>query len=348
MSEKIIVQNKIGNIITVVSCILLIGLFIVGYFVYKGMKDDNLKLRTEVTDFKQLTDSLVRSSTKWATKDDLKAQMKDMLSQEDLKAIQKDMAKIDSRLTAVGRLIGSIDKRIAVLEESDSEGPDNPDPTTCDDGTGRLVDTYEYTKNPQIKELEDSNLAPVAKVQFNAASDKPWDYEVYKRNFKLVTVVGKEDSGQLTFHHKLEYTVPDKDPNKTYNINILSSDYLQVPQKNKMFWLNPVLDVDFFCGGLVYGFASGPGRADTILSTGVDVGLSLSSYGETKADSLFRFFRLGVGYDAERRAGRLSVAPLLYNVGKPLPLLTNLYLAPMVAVDTAGGLTVNLGLGLQL
>jgi hypothetical protein len=114
-----------------------------------------------------------------------------------------------------------------------------------------------------------------------------------------------------------------------------------------MFWLNPTLDVAVFAGGTVYGFADGPGR-NSILSTGVDVGVSLSSYGETKADSVLKLFRIGLGYNMERQAGQLSVAPVTFNVGKPLPLITNLYIIPFVAIDTAGGLTLNLGLGLQL
>jgi len=346
MSEKIVVStSKFGAIMTFVIVALVMGLLVAGYFAWKSLREENLLLRSEVVEFKKLTDTLVRSSNKWATKDDLKLAVKELLTKEDLKQLEKDMDAIGSRLTAVGSTVGSIKRKVAALEASDRKGPENPNVEKCDDG--RLVDVHGYTKNPQLKELEDSNKAPVAEVQFDASKEKPWSYNVHQRNYRLVTIVGKKDSGQLTFHHKLEYTVPDKSKEKYYNVSLLSSDYLQVPLKNKMFWFNPILDVNFFAGGNVYGFAEGPGRSDSLLSIGGDIGFSFSSYGETKADSWFRLFRVGLGYNAERQAVHLSLAPFAFNLGKPLPLLTNLYVTPQVGIDSAGGLTVNLGVGPQ-
>jgi hypothetical protein len=241
-------------------------------------------------------------------------------------------------------LVGVIDKKVSALEVSDNTIPTEDPPVVCDDG--RLIDVHEYTKSIQVKELEDSNKAPVAEVRFDASKAAPWQYEVFGREFRLTTVVGKQESGQMSFHHKLQYSVPDKGP-EAYDVKIISSDYIQAPLKNKVFWFNPIVDVDFFAGGRVAGFASGPGRSDEIVSAGIDLGLSLSSYGETKTDSLFRLFRFGLGYNAERRAGQLSLAPITFNVGNPLPVLTNLYLTPMAAIDTAGGFTLNLGAGVQ-
>ena len=346
MSEKIVVVNsKFNSIFTFIGVALIIVALIAGYFLWKNLSSENARLRNEIVEFKQLTDNFVRSSNKWVTKKDLKNQMKDILTKEDLKTLKDDMGDLGSRLSAVGRTVGTIKKKIASLEESDREGAENKNIEKCDDG--RLVDVHEYTKKSQIKELKDSNTAPLAKVEFNAANKKPWGYEIYKRDYKMVTVVGKKDSGQLTFHHKVEYSVPEKDKEKKYPVELLSSDYMQVSLKNKMYWLNPKLDVNFFFGGKVYGFALGPGR-DSIVSMGGDLGLSLSSYGETKADSLFRLFRFGLGYNAERRAAQLSFCPFTFNVGKTLPLLTNLYLGPQIGIDTGGGVVLNVGIGLQL
>lgn len=346
--EKItIVANKTNTILTIVACVLIVALFVVGYFVWANMKKESEQLRSQITQFQVLTDTLIRSSTTWATKDDLKDQLKDLFTKEELDALKKDMSKLNSDLMVVGKTVGRIEKKIKTLEESDSEIPntDTDDVVVCP--SGGIIDTHEYTRNIQVKEIEDSNSAPVAEVKFDASKDKPWNYTVHQRDYKLVTVIGKEDSGQLSFHHKLSYLVPEKTGDKEYNIDILSSDYKQLNIKNKMFWLNPVLDVSAFVGGTVYQFAAGPGR-DSILSAGVDVGISLSSYGETKADSLLRLFRFGIGYNMERQSAHLSIAPLTFNIGNPLPLITNLYLMPMLAVDTAGGLTLNFGIGLQL
>lgn len=337
-------DNKLSSILIFILVILVVASIIAGYYVYKSLSDENAKLRSDITQFKKLTESLVRSSTTWATKDDLKNDLKGFLKKEDLESLENDIKKLGTDLTAVGKTVGVIGRKVVQLEASDREGPENPNVEVCDDG--RLIDIHGYTKKPQIKLLTDMNLAPLAEVQFNAAKDKPWSYEAFKREYKLVTAVSKKETGQLVFHHNLEYSVPEKS-DKSYKVNLINSQYKQVPAKSKMFWLNPRLDVNFIAGANVYGFASGPGRPDNILSMGLDLGLSLSSYGETKVDSWFRLFRFSLGYDIERRAGHFGFAPIAFNLGKPLPLLTNLYLSPQIGLDTAGGLTVDMGTGVQ-
>jgi len=345
-TEKIIITpSRFNSIATIVGVVLVLGLIVVGYFAWKKLNEENVRLRSEIIEFKKLTETLVRSSTKWATKGDLKNQMKDLLTKEDFKTLESDMDDLNARLTAVGHTVGTIKRKVSKLEASDREGPENPKVVKCDDG--KLVDVHEYTKKPQIKELKDTKEAPVAEVKFDASNKKPWSYDIYQRDHRLVTVVGKKDSGQFTFHHKLEYSIPKKDPSKVYSIDLVTSDYIQVPLKNRIFWFNPILDLNFFTGGKIYEFADGPGRSESIVSIGVDLGLSLSSYGETRVDSLFRLFRIGTGYDAERQAAHFSFAPFAFNVGNPLPLLTNLYLTPQISVDTAGGLSVSLGVGPQ-
>jgi hypothetical protein len=322
-----------------------VGLFVVGYFAWKNMKEENELLRSQITEFQVLTESLARSSNTWATKDDLKEQLKVLFTKEELNLLKKDMNELDAELLSIGKTTGRIEKRISKLEKSDEVIPNPNGPKECP--SGGLIDVHEYTKNIQVKNIEDKNTAPVARVKFDASKNTPWSYTVHARDHKIVTVVGKKDSGQLTFHHKLTYSVPEETGKKEYPIEVVSSDFQQLQLKNKMFWLNPILDVSVFIGGTVYQFAPGPGR-DSILSAGADLGISLSSYGETKADSWLRLFRFGIGYNMERQAGHLSFAPLTFNIGKPMPLITNLYIMPMLAVDTAGGLTLNVGLGLQL
>ena len=345
--ERIIVQtgSKFTAILVVVAVILILGLVIVGYFAYKSLMDENARLQSEVVEFKQLTQTLVRSSNKWVTKDDLANDLKTFMTKEDLAAVQSDIKKLGANLTAVGRTVGSISRKVAALERSDSEGPENPNVVVCEDG--KLVDVHGYTKKPQIKNLTDINTAPVAKVEFDASKKAPWSYDVHKRDYYVTTVVSQKDSGQMVFHHNMTYTVPDVTKDKKYKVDLISSDFSQAQLESKMFWLNPKVDANFFAGGAVYRFAEGPGRPDSIVSLGVDVGLSLSSYGPTEVDSWFRLFRFGLGYNIERQAGHLSFAPFALNIGKPLPLLTNLYLTPQIAVDTGGGLTINVGIGPQ-
>lgn len=329
----------VGGMVVAILLIVAIGILL------KNLFDENAKLRTEITEFKQLTDTLVRSSTTWATKADLDNKLKDMLTKEDREALQNDLNALRASLIAVGNTVGSLKKKVSDLEASTREGASNPNVVTCNDG--RLIDTHGYTKAPQIKDMTDSNNAPLAEVSFDAAKDKPWKYSVYERKFHLTTAVGKQDSGQLSFYHTLNYEVPEKS-DKKFSINLTSSEYLQVPQYRKMYWWNPILDIGAFVGANIHSFALGPGRQDSVFSFGAELGVSFSSYGYTQADSLWRFFRLGVGYDAERQAGHLSFSPVTFNMGDPLPVLTNLWIYPYVGIDSGGGILLGGGLGFQL
>lgn len=346
--EKIIVVQSAGKLkiaSIVIGFILLLAILGGGAWFLKKLYDDNRRLRNEITEFKALTENLVRSSTKWATKGDLKNSLKNFMTKEDRAALEKDIKAVGGQLTAVGRTVGRINRRVATLEKSDREGPENTKVVKCNDG--RLIDVHGYTKKAQIKELRDANKAPVASATFNAAKKKPWSYEVYGKSYHLVTAVSRKDSGQMVFHHQLKYGVPGKS-DKKFPVKLQTSEYLQVPTSNKMYWWNPKLDVNLFVGGRIYEMTIGPGRASSLFSFGGDLGVTFSSYGPTKVDSIWRFFRLGAGYDAERQAAHFSFAPVSFNLGRPMPLLTNFYLAPQIALDTAGGITLNLGLGFQL
>lgn len=322
--------------------IVLLGMAAGGYFL-KRMYDENQRLMGEVVQFKTLTETLVRSSTQWATKKDLEAALAGMLSKDDLKAVRDDLDKLGASLTAVGRTVGAVRRKVSALEKSDHEGPPNDPVATCP-GDGRPIDIHGYTRAPQIKELKDANEAPIAKAEFNAAEKKPWKYEIYKRKYSLATAVGRKDSGQMTFHHALEYEVPGRS-NKKFPVELESSKYLQVPRTRRMFWWTPALDMGAFAGGRVHSITGDPGG---VFSFGADIGFSFSSYGRTKADSLLRLFRMGAGYDAQRTTAHFSFAPIQANLGDPLPLLTNLWFWPYIGADTGGGIGIGLGMGLRL
>lgn len=120
MSENIIVvpKSKWPVVGFIVGVGLLFGLLVLGYLAYKKLFDENTKLRAEITEFKQLTETLVRSSNEWTTKKDLKEYLSNLLTAEDLKKLQKDINNQGSRISAVGRTIGVLSGRIADLEKA--------------------------------------------------------------------------------------------------------------------------------------------------------------------------------------------------------------------------------------
>lgn len=346
MEERLVVipQSRLPMIGFFVGVALIVGLGIIGYLGYRQLMLENALLRSEVTEFKQLTDTLVRASTQWTTKSDLKDSLANLMTTDDLKALRADIRRQGAAISAVGRTVGQLDGRIARLEQSDSQGPTNGEVVKCEDG--RLVDVHRYTERTQTKRVKDNNDASLADVTFDASKNKPWDYKVFGRQFNLTTVVSKKDSGQLNFYNVLKYKT-EVDGSKEFPINLSSSEFKQANPESKFYWLNPRLDLGVFAGVTALNVPI-LGNNDTLASAGADLGLSLMSYGETKVESWWRFVRLGAGYNLNRKAFQLSVAPALFNVGKVLPLITNMYLGPNVGLDSGGGMTINLGLGVQL
>lgn len=332
------VKMKILNFIILLLVTILI---VLGFFAWKNIHEENIKLSNETIKFKKITETLVRSSNRWVNKSELNNKLKSSLSKNDIKLLQNDLKKINSKLMSVGETIGKLKGKISGKEKSDRKIKVNNIEIYKD---GKLIDIHEYTKNIQVKDITDNNEVKISEVRFNASSRMPWSYKVFNRKYKIIHFIGKKESGQLSFTSKLKYSINDSE---YYEIPITSSKYIQMKNKNKFYWFNPILDINFVIGGQVNNFIQIFNR-DNLFSIGVDLGISLSSYGETKVNSLFRLLRFGLGYDINRTTARTSFAPITLNIGRYLPVLTNLYLSPQIAVDTGGSLLLNIGIGSQI
>lgn len=87
---------------------------------------------------------------------------------------------------------------------------------------------------------------------------------------------------------------------------------------SRMFWWNPKIDL------------SVAGTISTALQGGLlaDIGISLSGYGKTVNDLTWRFFRIGAGIS--NSSFSLSISPVQYNVASVLPLVSNLWISPVI------------------
>lgn len=72
-----------------------------------------------------------------------------------------------------------------------------------------------------------------------------------------------------------------------------------------------------------------------------EIGLSLMGYGESDVDLTWRFIRGGVSYAGDGWGG--VACPASYNVGAPLPLVSNIWITPCYKYDGQNGASISIG-----
>lgn len=124
----------------------------------------------------------------------------------------------------------------------------------------------------------------------------------FNHYFELVEMNGKEKVGQL---------------------EVTSFEVLKAkPPGKHMMWWNPKIDIGF-SGGVTFNL---------LPEYYCDLGISLSSYGLTPNDLTWRFFRFSVGYTFQKGLG-LGFSPVQYNIGGPIPLVSNMWITPIIGYD---------------
>lgn len=337
MNESTQKWIKGGIVITVIA--LLVGIFLVIFYEIKAANDQKAILDSLV-EMKQLPDGTTRSSAQYVTKEDLEEfGKKHDLSLEEIK---KDLASLGAQLKAIN---------VAIVQTPGYSGHDLPstgthprppsDPnipespgTPCPaDGICPNVDPFGYLANTQIFDLVEpfnQNLGvPFGVTSFKAWQVKPWDLTIYPREYKVSTTIGTRPDGQHIVHNKVQITTQGK----TYTVPISSAELVeQVPESQ--FFVNPRVYLGVGTGATVYpipGFEFVPGLSVSIFSHGTSKKIE---------DTDWSFLGLGIGVGVESKLPVFTLAPVSYNIGKHIPLLTNLHVGPSVGADIHGNFTV--------
>jgi hypothetical protein len=135
---------------------------------------------------------------------------------------------------------------------------------------------------------------------------------------------------QRVYYFKFEEV--DRAGNSLGELDIYEFEIVRQDERTKEFRLAPHVDI----GGA-------PGVQDGKFSAAVSLGVSGWGYGVSENDLSWRFVRLGV--NATRDSMGASLTPVLYNVGGPLPLFSNLWVGPQVGYDFWNGLGFSLFVG---
>jgi hypothetical protein len=139
----------------------------------------------------------------------------------------------------------------------------------------------------------------------------------YKLHLELVGVLTEVTllSGKTAYYASI-FEIDDKGE-IAERLNLKAFRVLKEDQRIYQLRLAPHLDI----GGIV-----GAGLRQGNLVSGLSVGVSGWGYGKTENDLIYRFPRLGLVANSNFVA--LELNPVLYNLGGPLPIVSNIWVGP--------------------
>jgi hypothetical protein len=171
---------------------------------------------------------------------------------------------------------------------------------------------------------EDGTYSEVTSMKFNYtdfritvegdAIKQELSYKLHQK-FRGLFVESQGPGGLINHYAELYEMDGDKDVGRVEltNFRVIKS----AEAKNRMFWWAPHLDLSVGYGASgtsKHGFAG-------------DIGFTTSGWGKTPDDLTWKFFRGAIGFMAADNF-TLTFSPVQYNVGKNLPLLSNLWITP--------------------
>lgn len=329
-------MKQVMAIIFGVVCI--IGLVFISYTVWKKNKELDIQLKRANAQYEEASLALDRATTELGDANKKVSELsKDLQGQ--LKARQ-EITQRYAELHTKYEVIASqnnipVDNTGTIV---DSTAPDfrfaeGHYYLATEQGGSKLVDL-----GPDLKfGFHDNRIVISAKLatgvdkqtkQLTPMSDISYKLQLRIKTMMVTTIDPKG-------HENTYAEMYEVDETGTKVLGKFSTDQFYVVTKDQrakhMEWWNPHLDA-----GLVAGYNGSPTQL------GGSIGVSLMSYGLTKNDMTWRFIRPGV--TLSERVG-LDLAPALYNIGEPLPLVSNLWVGPYIGYDfknTSLGLMLNL------
>jgi len=333
-------DNKWKTGIAIALVVLLASLAMVIKY-QRDMINNQQTMEKSMIEMKQLQDGIVRSQSKYVTKDGLERFAKN--SNIDLKPIKKDLDKLDADLEGISTVLaktpGHTVKNVASTETAPAEEEVELPVALCSDGTDvTCPDTFGYHTNVQKLKLNepfnDEVKVPLGEVEFRAWKEKPWSYEIKPREYSAVTVLSTDEEGRHIVHNKLTIKVDGED----HVIPINSSEFVEIyPEAKFGFEPRLYLGVD---GGIYVN--------DVSLELAPNLQLAMFAYGQPRLPPELTFLGLGLGYMSQKNNVALMISPINYNVAQHLPFVENVYVGPSFTIDLKQQYSIMLGVRVGL
>lgn len=315
---------------TGIAGIILVVLVLLA-FIIKVQNDTIERLQyieKSVVESKELSDGVVRAQSSYVTKEDLKRLIED--SDLNFNEIRKDLQKLGGDVKAIETVTVITPGYVGNNIPSTGTGEPNPNPPQ----PGETLDKFGYFQAEQklalTEPFSDGTVVPFGEAGFSAWQENPWTLEVLPREYRSTTVLGQDTDGRHYAYSKFQIEVDGK----TYTVPIADAKIVEEYPSSK-FRLSPRVYLGVDVGAVV----NPPAHAEVTPS----VGFSFFSYGKTKVSPDWSFLTLGLGYASQTQAPVVNLAPVNYNVGKPLPFMDNFHVGPAVSVDVDGNIGLYIG-----
>ena len=278
-----------------------IGLF----FGWRLYTDLTQQISDQKVAYKQLSENVARASNQFVTKHDLDEFGKEISGSFNI--MKADIKKLGGQVTTVGQTIAKLEAHV----ERDAAS-DHTAEVELPDGT---------TTRQDFKKIKNEEGLPMAWSMYTIGKEHPWTVGTYELEFHINTVLGVTEDDQIIPENELVvFNNQDAETKgKPFKLPIVSSMFKQtMPNQSQFFLWAPHLDFGLNVGAALTG--------EGIL--GPDLGFSVMAYGKTKNDNEWRFARLGIGTRDGFHKPQVTLSPVGYNLGKFIPLLSDLWLWP--------------------
>lgn len=311
------------NKLNIIQIILLSLNIIIVSFLFFHKNDDNTQYLKEIQiKQKQLEDNIIRSSTSFASKEDIKKILNE--SKIDLSKIEDDLEGLNAKIDSVNKV-----QVVSVYQKQENIPTENSIPKT-DPIEVKKDDLKQETQYVSIGEQFKNTRVPFGKVGFSYWRNNPWEYEVYKRNYKITNVIAKDSNNNTVVYNKFSINVDNKD----YDLELDSADNIQIMPENKFH----------FYPKIFLGFSSGY-NINKSFDSSVFLYGNFIQYGQFKNNPKLSLLNLGLGTNFNTY--KVSLVPVFFNLQNISKFLQNSYIGPGFAYGFNNSYEFNINIALS-
>lgn len=339
-------MTSLNKVLIIIGAIITVGLFSIIVMQHYEMKTQTAAMQAQITAQKTLIDGITRSSSTYATKDDIATLLaSNGVNAQALAAIQADMATVKATVTAANAIAVDSTGQDSTNQSSTSTGPKQPAPkpvtVACPSGgsvTCPTTDPYGYQITPQnfaLNEEFGTLKVPFGTATFTASQPAPWSVDIPQREYDVSNIIGTDENQKITVYNK-------------FSIKVNGQSYATPITTAATEQLYPAAKWSFFNPRLYLAIDAGINVTHPEAAVVPRVALQLMSYGKYKNQPDFSILQVGAGYNIVSKTPEVSITPFAFNLGGHIPLIQNLYIGPTLQYGTDGNFSVTGGLGAGL